>query len=263
MSDFFGTEIERSGKFREILRDHGIDILGTAIDHTDGDMQFKGLRYILSEMKNEKNEIGSNGAGPHAQAISYYIHSTKRFVSENPGFRFPCILFALFGKFPVSGISLSTDHGFTGPYIDFSAAVWSTRPNIQVLSTALPLFNHHTDTKMRTIAARYFGALRKAIHSPKRCYQEMASNPSSYPSPAPDFEFPYPYSYTCLNTSLIHHFSYIVQMDDHKPLFVAKKTDGETICIKFVRRYSKDVHQLCASMGFAPVLKGFEDLPGR
>jgi hypothetical protein len=27
-----------------------------------------------------------------------------------------------------------------GAHIDFSAAVWSTRPNVQVLSTALPHF---------------------------------------------------------------------------------------------------------------------------
>ena len=34
------------------------------------------------------------------------------------------------------------------------------------------------------------------------------------------------------------------------------------ICIKFVRHYSKDAHALCACKGFAPLLKGFEQLPG-
>jgi serine/threonine protein kinase len=34
------------------------------------------------------------------------------------------------------------------------------------------------------------------------------------------------------------------------------------ICIKFVRRYSSEVHSFCASRGFAPELKGVDKLPG-
>jgi hypothetical protein len=48
-----------------------------------------------------KNEIGSGGTQPHAQGISYYIHSTKSSVAERSGFRFPCILIMLFGKLTV------------------------------------------------------------------------------------------------------------------------------------------------------------------
>jgi len=52
-------------------------------------------------------------------------------------------------------------------------------------------------------------------------------------------------------------------MDGSKLLFTAAETGGdEKICIKFVRRYSKDVHAFCASRGFAPILKGFQELPG-
>lgn len=51
-------------------------------------------------------------------------------------------------------------------------------------------------------------------------------------------------------------------MDTTKLLFSAKTTDDKMLCIKFVRRYSKEVHQRCASGGFAPVLYGFERLPG-
>jgi hypothetical protein len=52
-------------------------------------------------------------------------------------------------------------------------------------------------------------------------------------------------------------------MHDTKLLFVAQTTDEEKekICIMFVRRYSNDVHTLCASEGFAPALYGFEKLP--
>lgn len=113
MSGFFEDENARASKFREVLREHDIDIVAATIDYikctTDGDQQLKGFRYLIVEIK---NEIGSKGAEPHAQAISYYIRSTKSFASDKPGFRFPCILITLFGKFPVSRISLSTDHNF-------------------------------------------------------------------------------------------------------------------------------------------------------
>jgi hypothetical protein len=53
----------------------------------------------------------------------------------------------------------------TGPHIVFSAAVWDTRLNMQVISTALPLSYHHTNTKMRMMAGRHVGAFRKALHT--------------------------------------------------------------------------------------------------
>src|SRR5262249_6448860 len=36
----------------------------------------------------------------------------------------------------------------------------------------------------------------------------------------------------------------------------------DELCIKFVRRYCKEVHQICASESCAPRLRGFESLPG-
>jgi hypothetical protein len=150
----------------------------------------------------------------------------------------------------------------SGAHIDFSAAVWSTRPNAQVLSTAMPLFFHHTDIRMRAMAARHFGALRNAPHSLEQCYDEELSNMMAPTRFIPNLEFPYPLSYTCVNTSTIHHFRYLCHMDDSKLLFAAKTVDGESICVKFVCHYSKDVHNFCTSKGFAPTLEGFEERPG-
>ncbi|KAJ8580322.1 hypothetical protein M405DRAFT_778345 [Rhizopogon salebrosus TDB-379] len=253
MSGFFTDETERSSKFRHILRDHGIDLTASTIDYTkyttDGDMRCGGLLYAIAEVK---NEIGSKGAEPHAQAISYYVQSSKSLAPQK-GFRFPCILISLFG-----------------PYIDFSAAIWSTRPNMQSLSTVMPLCYHQTDMKMRTMVARHVGALRNALQSLKTCYDSELH--TTLPSPNPDLKFldsefpdatfPYPYSYTCMETSSTRHFTYISQMDTTKLLFAARTMDNEKICIKFVHRYSKDVHRRCASEYFAPALYGFENLPG-
>jgi len=65
-----------------------------------------------------------------------------------------------------------------------------------------------------------------------------------------------------MEMSLTRHFTYISQMDTTKLLFAAQTADKEKICIKFVHRYSKDVHRRCASEHFAPALYGFEILPG-
>jgi hypothetical protein len=113
---------------------------------------------------------------------------------------------------------------------------------------------------MRAIAARHFGALKNALRSLEQCYNEEPSNKTPL---TPDLEFPYPLSYSCINTSSTRSFTYISQMDNSKLLFAAAQTaDDENICIKFVRRYSKDVRIFCASKGFTPTLKGFEELPG-
>jgi hypothetical protein len=102
MSGFFKDESVRASKFREILQDSRFDAFATTIEgtkfKTDGDIQSLGFRCAIIEIK---NEIGSGGAQPHAQGISYYIHSTKSSVAEMPGFRFPCILITLFGKLSV------------------------------------------------------------------------------------------------------------------------------------------------------------------
>lgn len=114
---------------------------------------------------------------------------------------------------------------------------------------------------MRTMAARHFGALKNAIRSLEQCYSENL--PNTEIPPGPRLEFPYPLSYTCINTSSTRDFTYKSQMDNSKLLFAAAETpDNEMICIKFVRHYSKDVHVFCASKGFAPILKGLEELSG-
>jgi len=48
----------------------------------------------------------------------------------------------------------------------------------------------------------------------------------------------------------------------HGQFLATETANDEWICIKFVHQYLKDVHEFCASKGFAPKLEGFEGLPG-
>lgn len=260
MSGFFRNETEQASAFYEVLQEHDISLRATTIeyasDSTSGDMQYKGFRYAIAQVG---AGVGFPKAEPHMQALSTYIHSTGSFAKDWPAFRFPCILITL----SLFGPGLS--------FIDFSGAVWSTRPNMQLISAASLLSYdsyHYTDTPL---FARQVGALRKALRSLLESYKSMSSNTTS-PSPNPhlkfldskfpDPSFPYPYSYTCTKTSSTCYFTYCHQMDSTRLLFSAKTADGKTLCIKFVCYYSKEVHQRCASGGFAPALHGFEHLPG-
>ncbi|KAG1886438.1 hypothetical protein F4604DRAFT_1721739 [Suillus subluteus] len=248
MCNFFDDEDKRASKFWEILQEHRINLIPSKIQHTkyetDSDIQYRGFRYAILEAK---NELGAMQAEPHMQAISYYIWSTLPFMGTKHG-RFPCILITLFG-----------------PHIDFSGAVWIEHLTIQVLSAALPLLYHHTDTKMHMFVMHHVGAFRKSLWFLNEYCKTMdldANSPTLNPDLNPVTTFPFQHSYTCIETSSMVHFRYIYQMDNTKLIFTAKTTNKKMICVKFVRRYLMDVHKLCASEDFAPVLYGLDYLPG-
>ena len=69
-------------------------------------------------------------------------------------------------------------------------------------------------------------------------------------------------SFRSLESGEWHSFTYEEEMEGGKLLFSGRKQAGEWICIKFVRRYGKEVHIWCAGKGIAPKLMGFEVLPG-
>jgi hypothetical protein len=137
----------------------------------------------------------------------------------------------------------------TGPHISFSGAVWDTWPHFQVLSPALSLFGHHTDIDMRATLARHLGALRKAIRTLTECYTAtLAGEPSnSTDHLAPCFPDPHQYHSLVEPEGVAVHFEYIYRLHNDKMLFMAKTDDSGSddarICVKFVRQYSRDVHE--------------------
>jgi serine/threonine protein kinase len=111
-------------------------------------------------------------------------------------------------------------------------------------------------------AARCFGAAKEAIFALERYYkQELdainALDPDKRPKPA----FPHPDHYISLSNTATHAFRYVSPLYNDKLIFHGK-TDGEDICIKFARQYSKDAHLKCSTLGFAPALRGYQFIPG-
>jgi hypothetical protein len=148
-----------------------------------------------------------------------------------------------------------------GTTLDFVGLAFTDRTNIQVLEQPIRLDYHHTDVKLRTMAARYFGALRKATDKLRRYYEYNLPKLEALGSAVgSDARLPCYSLYRDLADSVERNITYSSQPMPDKLIFFGE-SDGIKVCVKFVTRYSKEAHIQCASMGIAPILRGFEALP--
>ena len=155
-----------------------------------------------------------------------------------------------------------------GPYLSFAGAVWNGRPNVQVLTPAIPLHFHSTDLKLREMTARHISAFSSAVRSLEEhyngpLYHQTSTVDGVYPS-VRDI-FPYPVSFTSgtLEEPKLRNFTYHSLVKSGKLIFRGEISDtGEKICIKFVRRYSEKAHEFCARNNWAPKLLAFQELSG-
>jgi hypothetical protein len=147
-----------------------------------------------------------------------------------------------------------------GTTLGFVGLAFTDRTNIQVLGQPIRLDYHHTDVKLRTMAAQYFGALRKATNELKRYYECDFPKLEALGSGS-DIRLPCYSLYRDLTDSVEHNIIYSSHPMPDKLIFFGE-SDGIRVCVKFVTRYSKEAHIQCASMGIAPTLRGFKVLPG-
>jgi len=75
---------------------------------TDGDVQSQDFCHTIIEAK---NKIGSKGAEPHAQAILYYVHTTKSSVVGIPWFYISLHSDSTLRQvLSIAPLAISTDH---------------------------------------------------------------------------------------------------------------------------------------------------------
>ncbi|KAF8885864.1 hypothetical protein CPB84DRAFT_1554516 [Gymnopilus junonius] len=128
-----------------------------------------------------------------------------------------------------------------------------------MLSPAIPCHYQGTDIKMESMLVRHLGALRRAIHSLDAYYQEYNADPLL---PKRNPTHPYATSFTSRDGS-VKHFKYLSHLAPRNMFFGHMDDANSTaICVKFVPRYCKEVHELLAAEGFAPKLHAVERLPG-
>jgi len=204
---------------------------------TDGDIRYNGFCFAILEYK---SEIGTTGAEPLFQAGWYYTEFMRKKLDVHS--RLPCFILYAFGA-----------------HIGFAGAVWTDRPLLEVFSPTLPIFYHSTDVNTRMSAARCFGAAKKAILTLESYYKHELHDVGT--ADRQYLAFPYPTEYVSLGDSTVQSFTYTCHLDKNKLLFKAK-IDNNDLCIKFVRCYSKEAHLKCSSLGFAPLLRGFEHVSG-
>lgn len=149
----------------------------------------------------------------------------------------------------------------------FAGAVWNVRPVVQVLSTPVAFHYHSTDTRIQLTTARHMAAFRKALKTLKTYYEDFKDGRVKEHQ-SRDVLFPYHTAFTSLEDQSTQTIRYTKQFEEGgkktRLVFFGTLEGDPTvqICIKFTQRYSKEAHLVCAQLGVAPNLRGFEVLPG-
>jgi hypothetical protein len=98
MSRFYLDEKGRETEFRRILTEYGIELTASHLEgsqcRTDGDMRWKGLCFVILEVK---NELACGMAEPLFEALFYFVRSMRKFSEQNDHARLPCIIIYLCG----------------------------------------------------------------------------------------------------------------------------------------------------------------------
>jgi len=106
-------------------------------------------------------------------------------------------------------------------------------------------------------AARFFGAIRKAILALNSYYESELPRITTNPI----ITFPYPTDFNSLHGTTKYAFEYSSQLDEKRLLFSGTVGD-EKIFIKFTHRYSEEALLACFSLGCAPALKRCQRIAG-
>ncbi|KAF7973810.1 hypothetical protein HWV62_14184 [Athelia sp. TMB] len=242
MSATFHTQEDRRRIFTSVLQSHyEIDLIAGKLTgdgfSSDGHRVTNGFLDVCTVAAG----AGScGGVDPFLRGCVCYHEASRAQIVEHSFSALPCLLLV------------------------YSGLAYSDRPHMDMLGPLLPLSGHHHDCDMKTTAARSLGAFRNATRSLAKYYNEELPG---FPNPL----YPYPSSYRPLTGEPVHQdFKYLGKFggaaDNTRLLFYAETIgpagNQKDLIIKFVRRYSKAAHELCAALGYAPTLHGFEELPG-
>lgn len=125
----------------------------------------------------------------------------------------------------------------------------------------IPLWFSPHDTDMLDTITRFFSAFKNAASKLKTYYTELPAQTSTAFT-TEEARFPYPTTFTHLRTHVNTSLKLERQATLGKLLYGGLTGTGQRVAVKFVRSYSKDLHEHCASRDFAPALLGFQRLAG-
>jgi serine/threonine protein kinase len=125
----------------------------------------------------------------------------------------------------------------------------------------IPLSFSPHDTDMIHTITRFFGAFKKAASKLETYYTELPAQTSTVFA-TKEAGFPYPTTFTHLRTRVKTSFKLEFQPMPGRLMYLGQMEAGPPVLVKFVRSYSKDLHEHCAFKGLAPPLFGLEKLAG-
>lgn len=269
MCKFHDKEADRSQVFRYLIwqrlriKLNAAKVEGTGFE-TDGHASAGFYAYVNTECK---NKIGSTLADPYLQSAIYYHHYTKYVVDIVQNSRFPCLHLYYFGKSSsIQVFRRSVDFGtFSGSHLGFAGSAFSDRVHYEPLTSLIPLCFSPHDTDMLDTITRFFGAFQNAASKLETYYKNLlASTFTTSPTSPIDSaaRFPYPTTFTRLDNNVKTSFKLEHQPLPDKLLYIGRTEAGVQVVVKFVRSYSRALHEHCASLACAPLLLGLESLAG-
>jgi hypothetical protein len=132
----------------------------------------------------------------------------------------------------------------------------------EVLTTTFPLDADWRDDAMQQALAKCAGALNNAFTRLSTYYKELKTASTSPESTEySKSHFPYQCSYHSRGTETIS-FKYIDRPFEDRLVFIGEEETGRQVLIKFTRTYCHEAHEELMSVNSAPVLYGFQLLPG-
>ena len=128
------------------------------------------------------------------------------------------------------------------------------------LTTLVPLSFFPHDTDIFDTVTRILSAFKNAASKLEAYYKELPTTTLA----SQEARLPYPTTFTHLQTQVKAPLKLERQATPGRPdrLLFQGWTERHPVVFKFVRSYSKDLHKHCADLAFAPLLLGFEELPG-
>ena len=152
-----------------------------------------------------------------------------------------------------------------GPWLGVLGGVFTDKIIVQRLTSLMWIAESSTEEDAQIYdAARVFVALRKSLEQLTTFYEKIGQSkiPRVINGQTHPRFYPYPTSFTVDKQTF--HFQYLKPMEDHVACetYLAKLFDRPgNIVVKFVSRYSKEVHEFLANKNYAPHLRYYGPMP--
>ncbi|KAF8478986.1 hypothetical protein DFH94DRAFT_746856 [Russula ochroleuca] len=257
MTDFHDNEDGRKMKgllaLNEILSNNSNKLAAASIDstsiHSDG--HYNGPHDAVSCIVGFKNELVDISSMPLVELIGYVAHSHAQSMARHEelykGWRVPCL-----------GMTI------VGPYVTFYAVIFLRKLRVVSLTPALScVASAGEGDDRKALYAAFSGALDLL-----RRIDEDAKNFLSKPPKIQHLDYSFPYisalpkfdgSSEKVHFQILRHHP---DVQSYRLLYIAETSDKKQILVKFTPRYSIALHAFCADRGHAPVIHGFQTLPG-